>query len=108
MTSLSLSDPSNLPSPALRSALSLSSSTPLTPYTPINPYHLAHAESLTPINVPYGMNSQEAAGLFELFARKGWAPNGSDELFMESFVASHGNPREMGKGLGKTFMPLTA
>ncbi|KIR53788.1 mitochondrial carrier protein [Cryptococcus gattii Ru294] len=108
VTSLSLSDPSNLPSPALRSALSLSSSTPLTPYTPINPYHLAHAESLTPINVPYGMNSQEAAGLFELFARKGWAPNGSDELFMESFVASHGNPREMGKGLGKTFMPLTA
>ncbi|KIY37087.1 mitochondrial carrier protein [Cryptococcus gattii E566] len=108
VTCLSLSDPSNLPSPALRSALSLSSSTPLTPYTPINPYHLAHAESLTPINVPYGMNSQEAAGLFELFARKGWAPNGSDELFMESFVASHGNPREMGKGLGKTFMPLTA
>ncbi|OXG23617.1 mitochondrial carrier protein [Cryptococcus neoformans Tu401-1] len=108
VTSLSLSDPSNLPSPALRSALSLSSSSPLTPYTPINPYHLAHAENLTPINVPYGMNSEEAAGLFELFAKKGWAPNGSDELFMESFMTSQGNPREMSKSLRKTFMPLTA
>ncbi|WVF66537.1 hypothetical protein IAT40_001277 [Kwoniella sp. CBS 6097] len=109
ITALSLSDPTTLPSPALNTALSLSSPQPITPYTQLDPYHLAHASSgLNKITVPFGMTSAEASGLFQLFARKGWAPGGTDQLFMESFTASGGNPRELARGLGRTFLALTA
>ncbi|WVQ94151.1 hypothetical protein IAU59_001229 [Kwoniella sp. CBS 9459] len=109
ITALSLSDPTTLPSPALNTALSLASPRPITPYTQLDPYHLAHASSgLKKIEVPFGMTSTEASGLFQLFARKGWAPGGTDQLFMESFTASGGNPRELARGLGRTYLALTA
>ncbi|TYJ57428.1 hypothetical protein B9479_001744 [Cryptococcus floricola] len=107
LTSLSLSDPTNLPSPSLSTALSLPTTQPITPYTPINPYHLAHAQGLTPIAVPHGMSAEEAKGLFEIYTKKGWAVGASDELFVEGFVGTQGNPKEMGKGWEKTFMALT-
>ncbi|OCF34889.1 mitochondrial carrier protein [Kwoniella heveanensis CBS 569] len=109
ITALSLSDPTTLPSPALNTALSLSSPRPITPYTQLDPYHLAHASSgLNKIAVPFGMNAAEASGMFELFARKGWAPGGTDQLFMESFTASGGNPGELARGLERTYLALTA
>ncbi|KAK8844749.1 hypothetical protein IAR55_006599 [Kwoniella newhampshirensis] len=109
LTSLSLSDPTNLPSPSLITGLSLPSTSPVTPYTPLDPYHFEHASSgLQKIEIPFGVTSQEAVGIFDLCAKKGWAPGGTDELFMESFTASAGNPREMVRGLGRTVLALTA
>ncbi|WWD22697.1 hypothetical protein CI109_107190 [Kwoniella shandongensis] len=109
LTSLSLSDPTNLPSPSLISALSLPSTSPITPYTALDPYHLEHASSgLQKIDIPFGMTSKEAVGIFDLYAKKGWAPGGTDELFMENYTASAGNPREMVRGLGRTFLALTS
>ncbi|WVR03081.1 hypothetical protein IAU60_000070 [Kwoniella sp. DSM 27419] len=109
VTSLSLSDPTTLPSPSLTSALSLPSPSPVTPYTKLDPYHHAHASSgLQKVEVPFGMTSTEATGLFDLYAKKGYAPGGTDQLFMESFAASGGNPRELTRGLGRTYLALTA
>ncbi|WVQ82875.1 hypothetical protein IAT38_005011 [Cryptococcus sp. DSM 104549] len=107
LTAISYADPLHLPSLSLRSALSLSGPVPLTPYTPLNQYHVAHASELTPIAVPKGFTAQEATGLFLLFSKKGWAPGGSDELFMEAFVASGGNPLMMAKGIKETMLALT-
>ncbi|WRT63202.1 uncharacterized protein IL334_000105 [Kwoniella shivajii] len=108
LTSLSLSDPTNLPSPSLISALSLPSTTPITPYTPLDPYHLSHAAGLQKIDVPFGMITKEASGMFELYARKGFAPSRSDELFLESFSSSNGNPEQLKRALGRVRGALTA
>jgi len=42
-----------------------------------DPHHLAHASSgIKKVEVPFGMSGVEAAGMFEIWARKGWAPKG--------------------------------
>ncbi len=42
-----------------------------------DPVHLAHASSgIKKVEVPFGMSGQEAAGMFDIWARKGWAPKG--------------------------------
>ena len=61
----------------LLAALDLPTPHPVTPYTRYDPHHLAHASSgIKKVEVPYGMTPGEAAGMFEIWAKKGWAPKG--------------------------------
>jgi len=70
----------------------------------VNAYHLANASSgMEKIDVPFGMSPVEAAGLFEIWARKGWASRAADESFMMALQSSEGNPREFGRGLMMDF-----
>ncbi|WVN87579.1 uncharacterized protein L203_102762 [Cryptococcus depauperatus CBS 7841] len=108
LTALSYNSPSDLPSPSLLSTLDLPSTQPITPYTPLNQYHVSHAKNLTPIPVPPCMALEEAGGLFDLYARKGWTKGAGDELFMQSFVASQGNPGEIEREVRQSFMALTS
>lgn len=64
----------NVPlSPEFTYALELDSTRPITPYTKMDSVHLAHATApATKIEVPFGMSTQEAAGMFELWSRRGW------------------------------------
>lgn len=64
----------NVPlSPEFSYALELDSTRPITPYTKMDPAHLAHATApATKIEVPFGLSTQEAAGMFELWSRRGW------------------------------------
>ncbi|CAD6564388.1 MAG: 37S ribosomal protein S23 mitochondrial [Tremellales sp. Tagirdzhanova-0007] len=105
LSALSYSIPDVHVPPILLAALDLPSSQPITPYMRYDPHHLAHASSgIKKVEVPFGMNSGEAAGLFEIWARKGWASTRpSDELFMSAFVAAAGNPKEMGRALTYNF-----
>lgn len=69
---------------------------PVTPYTRHDEVHLANAQSgIKPIEVPLGMNGKEAAAMFEIWTRKGWASNReycepSEESAGESRKASSG------------------
>ncbi|WVQ64300.1 uncharacterized protein L199_002462 [Kwoniella botswanensis] len=109
LTSLSLSDPTNLPSPSLIQGLALSSTQPLTPYTQLDPYHLSHASSnLKKIEVPYKMSDVEISGMYELLVKKGLtSENQSDGLFMELKSSSGDNPYELKRGLNRLRASLT-
>jgi hypothetical protein len=74
ISALSHSTPS-LPIPSeIYEALSIPSPTPLTPYTKYEPTHLENARSgLQKIDVPWRMSSEEAAGIWRIWAKKGWA-----------------------------------
>jgi small subunit ribosomal protein S29 len=73
ITSLSHSTPS-LPIPStLYEALSIPSPNPLTAYTKHNPTHLGNAKSgMKKIDVPWTMSSEEAKGIWKIWAKKGW------------------------------------
>jgi hypothetical protein len=74
ITSLSHSTPSLPIPPALYDALSITSPKPLTAYTKHNPIHLEHARSgLRKIEVPWTMSSEDAVGIWRIWAKKGWA-----------------------------------
>ncbi|EIW73020.1 hypothetical protein TREMEDRAFT_26438, partial [Tremella mesenterica DSM 1558] len=73
----------------------------VTPYTKIDPIHLANASAgMNKLEVGQ-MSGKEAAGLFTLFARKGWVTS-SDELFTSCLMASSGNAGEFVRGLRNT------
>jgi len=88
ITALSHSTPS-LPIPAeMYEALSIPSPTPLTPYTKYEPIHLENARSgLQKIEVPWRMSSEEAAGIWRIWAKKGWARGESILWLCEGLVA---------------------
>lgn len=86
ISSLSHSTPSLPISVTLRSALDLPSSKPITPYTKHNPTHLAHAQSgLKKIDVPWTMSAEEAAGIWQIWAKQGWARG--ESVAISSYVA---------------------
>ncbi|TXT04856.1 hypothetical protein VHUM_03939 [Vanrija humicola] len=70
----------------------------ITEYTKFNEHHLAHAEGVKKIEVPFGLTGTEAAGMFELWTRRGWVANGADDVFMGGFTAAAGNPLELARG----------
>ncbi|KAK4686765.1 small subunit ribosomal protein S29, partial [Tremellales sp. Uapishka_1] len=105
VTAVSLTTP--LPAELL-SGLSLPTPHPLTPYTKLEPQHLQNASSgLQKVDVPFGMSPEEAAGLFEIWSKKGWARKSTDEVFLEAFAGAAGNPRELSKGLERNMQALT-
>lgn len=58
-------------------ALELPSVDPITPYAKFEQIHLAHASSgMKKIEVPFGMTTKEAVGMFEIWSRKGLVPKG--------------------------------
>jgi len=73
ITSLSHSTPSLPISSTLYEALSIPSPNTLTAYTKHNPTHLENAKSgLAKIDVPWTMSSEEAKGIWKIWAKKGW------------------------------------
>jgi len=94
-------------------ALELPSVDPITPYATFEQTHLAHASSgMKKIQVPFGMTTKEAVGMFEIWSRKGLVPKGesmvdalwrtltfvaSDEVFMGAYMAAAGNPKELSR-----------
>lgn len=66
-----------LPTVELHSGLGIQTRRPVTPYSKLQEYHLKNASSgIKPIELPFGMNGTDAAGMFELWVRKGWIVNG--------------------------------
>ncbi|WWC90199.1 uncharacterized protein L201_005132 [Kwoniella dendrophila CBS 6074] len=110
LTSLSLSDPKNLPSSSLIQGLSLKSTKEITPYEKLNEYHLLHSKSgLKKIEIPFNMSIKEIQGLYQLYIRKGLTSNNqSDDLFMELINSSQGNPFEIKRGLNRLRGIITA
>lgn len=128
VSSLSHSTPSLPISTTLRSTLDLPSSTPITPYTKHNPIHLANAQSgLKKMDVPWTMSAEEAAGIWQIWAKKGWARGessprrqvdhggvplltgaGTDETFLGALTASSGNMNEFTRGLSRNLQALPA
>ena len=100
----------SVPIPAcLSAALHLTSTTPITAYTSQDPHHVAHAASgVKTIDVPRCLTTDEAAGMYEIWRRKGWARQSGDEGFMSAMVASRGNPRELTRSWRYNFSPLLA
>lgn len=96
-TSLSATD--YLPTAEFLSGLNLETRSAVSPYTKLDEYHLAHAKSgIKTIAVPYGMTGAEAAGMYDLWTRKGWTVNKSDDVFVNGLAQSAGNPQEMVRG----------
>jgi len=98
ITALSHSTPS-LPIPSsIYQALDIPSPRPITAYTTHEPTHLANASSgLKKIDVPWNMSSEEAAGIWKIWAKKGWARG--EFLFITS-VGSARRPTAVQKGDG--------
>ena len=60
------------PTPTFEHALELPSDRHLNAYDKLDPTHFAHASSgIKKIQVPFGMTTKEAAGMFEIWSRKG-------------------------------------
>ncbi|CAK9786989.1 hypothetical protein CC85DRAFT_288255 [Cutaneotrichosporon oleaginosum] len=86
-------------SDTLLHALGLPTTHPVHPYTAHDEVHLANASSgIKPVEVPLGMTGAEAAAMFEVWTRKGWATNSADDVFLGALNASAGNPGEMARG----------
>ncbi|GMK58752.1 hypothetical protein CspeluHIS016_0601940 [Cutaneotrichosporon spelunceum] len=72
---------------------------PVHPYTKHDEVHLANAQSgIKTVEVPLGMSGKEAAAMFEVWTRKGWATNPADDIFLGGLNAASGNPGEMARG----------
>ncbi|BEI91588.1 uncharacterized protein CcaverHIS019_0404080 [Cutaneotrichosporon cavernicola] len=72
---------------------------PVHAYTTHDEVHLANAKSgIKTVEVPLGMTGKEAAAMFEVWTRKGWATNSADDVFLGALNAASGNPREMARG----------
>jgi small subunit ribosomal protein S29 len=72
---------------------------PVHPYTKHDEVHLANAQSgIQTVEVPLGMTGKEAAAMFEVWTRKGWATNPADDVFLGALNATAGNPGEMARG----------
>ncbi|ORX35071.1 mitochondrial ribosomal death-associated protein 3-domain-containing protein [Kockovaella imperatae] len=103
ISALSYSDTVFYPSLSLEHGLGLESDRHLDPYDTIDPTHYAHATSgIKKIHLPYGMSTKEAAGMFEIWSRKGIVRRSTDETFMGTFAAAAGNPKEMRRGVHLT------
>ncbi|KAL1405341.1 hypothetical protein Q8F55_008972 [Vanrija albida] len=87
------------PSVEFYKGLGIQSRWPITEYTKVDEHHVAHASSgIKKIEVPFGLSGTEATAMFELWTRRGWTTNGSDDTFMGGFTAAAGNPLELGRG----------
>jgi small subunit ribosomal protein S29 len=81
----------------------------ITPYTKLDAVHVKHAGSgIVPVEVPFAMTGDEASALFEIFTRKGWASNASDDVFLGALQSSQGNPREFARALADSHQSYIA
>lgn len=98
ITSISDSDTQFLPPNELLMGIGAPTRSQVHAYSKLDETALAYAKSgLQRIDVPFGMSGPEAAAMFELWSRKGWASNGSDEVFLSGWNAAAGNPRELAR-----------
>jgi small subunit ribosomal protein S29 len=99
----------------------------LTPYTKYKSTHLENAKSgIKKVEVPFTMSPEEAAGIWQIWAKKGWARGefffpentndcavhvliaGTDETFLGALSASSGNIKEFTRGLARNLQALPA
>lgn len=98
LTALCHSDTAFLPTDELLSGIGAATRSEIHAYSPLDETVLAYAKSgIERIDLPYGMSGDEAGAMFELWTRKGWASNGSDEVFLNAWNAGAGNPKELAR-----------